>query len=263
MKPLIFINIVLSLLATTAQAAPISVGNINGIYIANELIGTSSSAQCETTQNQANCDFIKTGTVTTYLNDTSLADVVTSDPATYTLSPFRETAYIDLGFKGFDIYNGIGNDLVVFIVGNTTSFGLDVFDINGTRVSTGIYNVATPTFASDGSNLDFGDTVLDNNGNWLCVNASDDVCTNGAALSAIFIDLEDSIAGDVALGSIRIFLGEDFNGIHPVTGKPIRPRFSLAGGFHTEATVVPLPLSAVLFSSGLALLGWTGRKKTA
>jgi len=261
MKPLIFVNVVLSMLSATAQAAPISVGNINGIYVANELIGTSSSAQCETTQNQANCDFLKTGP-TTYLNNASLADVVTSNPATYTLSPFRGTAHIDLGFNGFDIYNGAGNDLVVFIVGNTTSFGLDIFDKGGTLVNTGIYNVATPTFDSDGSNLDYGDTVLDSDGNWLCVNGIDNFCTNGAALSAIFIDLEDSIAGDVALGSIRLFLGEDYNGINPENGDPIRPRLSLAGGFHTEATVVPLPLSAVLFSSGLALLGWIGRRKT-
>ncbi len=262
MKPLILINIALLLLAATAQAAPISVGNINGIYVANELTGTSSSAQCETTQNQANCDFLKTGP-TTYLNNASLANVVTSNPATYALSPFRDTAHIDLGFNGFNIYNGAGNDLVIFIVGNTTSFGLDIFDINGTVVNTGVYNVATPTFASDGSNLDLGDTVLDNNGNWLCVNGSDEFCTDGAALSAIFIDLKDSIAADVALGGIRIFLGEDFNGINPGNGDPIRPRLSLAGGFHTEATVVPLPLSVILFSSGLALLGWTGRKRTA
>jgi hypothetical protein len=262
MKSLLFFYIFLLLSAATAQAAPISVGNINGIYVANDLIGTSSSAQCETTQNKANCDFLKTGP-TKYLNNAALAEVVTSNPATYTLSPFRNTTYIDLGFNGFDIYNGAGNDLVVFIVGNTTSFGLEIFDINGTSVNQGIFNVATPTFASDGSNLDFGDTVQDSNGNWLCVNGTGKFCTNGAALSAIFIDLGDSIAGDVALGNIRIFLGEDFNGINPGNGAPIRPRLSLAGGFHREATVVPLPLSAALFSSGLALLGWIGRKRTA
>jgi hypothetical protein len=261
MKYLLFITVFLSLLATGAQAAPITIGNINGIYVANELIATSSSLHCETTQNQANCDFLKTGP-TTYLNNAGLADIITSNPASYTLSPFRNTAYIDLGFKGFDVYNGAGNDLVVFMVGNTTSFGLDVLDANGTVVNSGVYNVATPTFASDGSNLDLGDTVVNNNGHWLCVNGTDNFCTNGAALSAIFIDLEDSIAGDIALGGIRIFLGEKFNGINPDTGAPIRPRFSLAGGFHTEATVVPLPLSVILFSSGLALLGWTGRKRT-
>ena len=261
MKQLFIFNTVFALFAVTAQAAPISVGNINDIYVANQLLGASGSAACETEKNQANCDFLKPSP-TTYLNNAGLADVVTSNPATYTLSPFRDTAHIDLGFNGYDIYNGVGNDLVVFIVGNTTSFELEVFDINGTLVNSGVYNVATPTFASDGSNLDFGDTVLDNNGNWLCVNGIDDFCTDGAALSAIFIDLEDSIAGDVALGSIRLFLGEDYNGINPGNGDPIRPRLSLAGGFHTEATVVPLPLSAVLFSSGLALLGWLGRRKT-
>jgi hypothetical protein len=251
MKRLTLINIMLLLISTGAQAAAISVGNISDIYVANQLLGSSSSEACETAQTQANCDFLSPNP-TTYLNNAALADVVTSDAGTYVLSPFRDNDYIDLGFDGYDLFNGAGNDLVVFIVGNATSFGLDVFDTSGTMVNSSIYQVP-----ADGSS-----TVYDNAGNWLCVNGADDSCTGGAALSAIFIDLEDSIAGDIALGSIRILLGEDFNGINPVNGEPVRPRFSLAGGFHTEATVVPLPLSVVLFSSGLALLGWIGRRKT-
>jgi len=251
MKKLFIFNILLALFTATAQAAPISVGNINDIYVADQLLTSSSSAACETTQNQANCDFLKPGP-TTYLDRAGLANIVTSNPATYILSPYRNTAYFDLGFNGFDVYNGPGNDLVIFIVGNATSFGLDVFDQSGSKVTSGIYNVP-----ADGSS-----TVFDNNGNWLCVAGKDNVCTDGAALSAIFVDLGDSIAGDIALGSIRISLGENFNGINPVDGTPVRPRFSLAGGFYTEAMVVPLPLPVVLFSSGLALLGWLGRRRT-
>jgi len=249
MRQLTLISIILTLFSAGAQAATISVGNINGINVANQLIGSSSSAACETSQTQENCDFL-TPNPTTYLNNAALENAVTSDPSNYVLSPFRDSAYIDLGFDGYDIYNGEGNDLVIFIVGNATSFGLDIFDTNGAMINSSIYDVA-----ADGSN-----TVFDNDGNWLCVNGSDYQCTGGAALSAIFIDLGDSIAGDVALGSLRILLGNDYNG--PVETGSTRPRFSLAGGFHTEATVVPLPLPAILFSSGLALLGWVGRRKS-
>lgn len=248
MKQLTIINFLLLLVSTGVQAAPISVGNIDDIYVANQLLGSSSAAACETAQTQDNCDFLTPSPVN-YLNNAELAAAVTSNPANYVLSPYRDSTYIDLGFNGYDIYNGGGDDLVVFIVGNSTTFGLDVFDTSGSMVNSAVYDVP-----ADGSS-----TVFDNDGNWLCVNGTDDQCTGGAALSAIFIDLEDSIAGDVALGSIRILLGEDYNGNYD--GDIIRPRFSLAGGFHTEATVVPVPMSIVLFGSGLSLLGWIGRKR--
>jgi len=241
MKQLIFF--VLLLLAANAHSATISVGNINNIHVANSLVGTSNAAGCTTAATATSCDFANTPG--TFLTDAELAPMVTSNPADYVLSPYKDSAYLDLGFAGYDIYNGAGNDLVVFMVGNATTFGLDVFDQSGALINSGIYDVL-----ADGSN-----TVYDNDGNWLCAGGTDALCTGGYALSAIFIDLDSSIAGDVALGNIRINLGDDFN-------DPSSPSFSLAGGFHTEATVVPLPLSAVLFSSGLALLGWAGRKKS-
>lgn len=251
MKQLTLIHILLLSISTGAFAAPISVGNIDGVYVANEVLGYSNSAACESLQSQDNCYFLTPPAASpTYLNKAGLSAAVTSDAGNYVLNPYHNSGYIDLGFDGYDVYNGVGNDLVVFIVGNSTTFGLDVYDINGAAVSEGIvYDVP-----ANGSS-----TVFDNDGNWLCVGGTDDKCTDGAALSAIFIDLGDSIAGDVALGSIRVWLGEDYNG---TDGLNTRPRFSLAGGFHTEATVVPLPLPVVLFSSGLALLGWIGRRKT-
>lgn len=241
MKHIIFTNTFLLLLTATVHAAPVSVGNINDIYIANTLLGSSSSAACETTQNQTNCDFLKTGP-TTYLDDDGLEAIVTADPSTYVLSPFRETASFDLGFNGYNIFTGVGNDLVVFIVGNSTSFGLDVFDTQGGIIGSETRSVNT------------SDTVFDNDGNWLCVNGTDDICTDGAALSALFFDLNDE---GTEIGSIRISLGESFNGTDGT-----RPRFSLAGGFHdTSIAAVPLPLPAILFGSGLGLLGLIGRRR--
>lgn len=248
-----------ALWSSQLQSAPISVGNINDIYIADQLLGTSSSASCETTQNQTNCDFLKTGP-TTYLNEAGVEQVVTSNPASYLLAPFKNSAYIDLGFNGVDIYNGAGNDLVIFIVGHSTSFGLDVFDINSNLVYSTIYNISTPAF--DPGTMTYTpasapDMVFDNDGNWLCVNGAPETCAGGSNLSAAFFDLGENLAGNIALGGIRIRIGEDYKG-----DDGTRPRFSLAGGFHTEAvTAVPVPASFILFSSGLALLGLMRRKQ--
>ncbi len=237
MKKFILTSFVLTLFAASTQAETISVGNINGINVANMLLSSSNSAACATDKTTANCDFQNyTGAL---LNDIELAGTVTSNPANYVYSSvLGNNASLELGFNGFDIYNGAGNDLVIFIVGNGSPFGLDVFDTNGAVMSSGIFSVT-----------DSYNTVYDNNGGWFCIGGSNINCTDGAALSAVFIDFGSTIAGDVAVGSIQLSLGY--------------AAFSLAGGFHTSPTVVPLPLSVVLFGSGLALLGWTGRRKKA
>ena len=244
----------LALFANTVNAATISVGNINGINVADVLIGTSSSAACESSQTRGNCDFLLPAGPTP-LNNAGVASAVTSNPANYVLSPDRDNAYIDLGFSGFNLFNGAGNDLVVFIVGHSTSFGLDVFDTNNVLLFSDVYNVPTPIFGGAS-----GDTVFDNDGNWLCVSGAPETCAGGSSLSAAFFDLGDAVAGDIAFGSIRISIGEGFNGADGT-----RPRFSLAGGFYTEASpmVVPLPMPALLLTSGLFLLGWVGRRKSA
>lgn len=236
MKNFLLTSFILTLFTASAQATTISVGTIDGINVANMLLGSSSSASCDSDKTSANCDFQNfDGTL---LNDIELANTVTSNAANYTYSSIAgNNASIDLGFNGFDIYNGAGDDLVIFIVGNGSSFGLDVFDTNGDTMSSGIYSVFDT------------DAVYDADGNWLCVGDSVNVCPNGYALSAIFVDFGETIAGDVAVGRMELSLGN--------------AAFSLAGGFYTEPTVVPLPLSVVLFSSGLALLGWTGRRKKA
>lgn len=230
-----------SLASQAAQAAPISVGNIHDIYVADTLLGSSSSAACELVQNQANCDFL-TPTPVTYLDNNALEAVVAdNDPASYVLAPFRNSASMDLGFSSVNLYNGDGNDLVIFNVGNNTSLGVDVFSDSGALILSDTFFIP-----ADGNA-----TVKYDNGDWVCVNGTDNQCSGGAALSAIFIDFEDSLAGDIAIGSIRINMGEDFNG-----PQGTRPRFSLAGGFHTAPiSEVPLPLPAWLMLSGLIAMG--------
>ncbi|HHO59446.1 MAG TPA: hypothetical protein ENJ64_04330, partial [Thiotrichales bacterium] len=123
-KLVIFNTLLLSLLSTGLQAAPVSVGDIHDIYVADKLLGYSGSGACDSETNQSNCDFLAPSP-TVFLNTTLLAPIVTGNPASYVLSPFRNSAYIDLGFNDVDLYNGENEDLVVFIVGNATSFGLD------------------------------------------------------------------------------------------------------------------------------------------
>lgn len=236
MKKQIYLILLTLLFSAPLQAALISVGNIDNIYTANEFLGSANPADCKTDDS---CVFARAPDY--FVDDAELATLATSDPANYSYVPNSPSAYIDLGFNGYDIYNGAGDDLVVFIVGNNTSFGLEVYDIDGKMVNKNTYSVA-----GDGS-----DTVYDNDGNWLCVNDANGDCAY--ALSSVFIDLGDTLAGDVAIGKLRILLGTDYR-------TPSGPAFSLAGGFYT--TPVPLPLPAILFASGLGLLGWVGRRKT-
>jgi len=273
MKHIILIKIFLLLLTANAQASTISIGNIENIHVANKLEGTSNPAGCTTTTpaSDTSCNFVSN--TDALLTNSEVGNIVTNyDPnnASYVLSPYVDTSYIDLGIvdasdNDMNFYNGLGNDLVVFIVGNTTSFGLDVFDLSGssTPVYSNIFDVATPTAGDIGNTVT--ETVINPESGkyeqvWKCVGGSpDDNCADGAALSAVLIDFEDSIANDLALGYIRISLGDSF--IDYSNNNSTNPRLLVAGGFHTEATVVPLPLPVVLFSSGLALLGWVGRKK--
>jgi len=235
MKKILLTSFILTLFTVSVQAAPISVVNIDGINVANMLLDSSSRAACTTEKISENCDFMNfEGAL---LNDLELTSTVTSNAANYTYASIAgNNASIDLGFNGFDIYNGEGNDLVIFIVGNGGSFGLDVFDTNGSTMSSASYSISD------------ADAVFYDDGSYVCVSVN--TCTDlDFALFAIFVDFGEGVAGDIAVGRMQLSLGD--------------AAFSLAGGFYTEPTVVPLPLSVVLFSSGLALLGWTGRRKKA
>lgn len=230
MKNLIIINLALLFISTNAMADTIKVGNINDIFVADKLIDSTVST-----------DFEQSFYPDTPLSSIALEDLVTSNFRTSVKSPVNSLSFIDLGFTG-SIYGGAGNDLVLFFVGNSTSFGLDVTGKGAGSIIDGIYDITT------------ADAVYNDDGTWICLNGIDNNCTNGYPLSAIFIDFGDTYNG-VEIDKINLNFGNGFN-------DAASSNFALAGGFHNTA-VVPLPLPIILFSSGLALLGWMGRRKAA
>lgn len=146
-------------------------------------------------------------------------------------------AYIDLSFAS-SIYNGVDADLVLFFAGTGTQFSdghTEAFqfsiDVGGISLNSNALMGVTPTT-----------TVY---------NENDGILDNEFYASYAMIDL-DGFGFDrtTPLGDIRVYLGDSS-----------MPALAAVGAYH--ATVVPLPLSAVLFGSGLALLGWIGRKKSA
>jgi hypothetical protein len=93
--------------------------------------------------------------------------------------------------------------------------------------------------------------VIDAGNNWI------DLPPDGfdIALSAVFVELDDFGLGDGdTVGDIRVMLGMDYGS----EMAPYGPGLGLVGGFHAA---VPLPLPIVLFGSGLAFLGFIGRRK--
>lgn len=233
MKQLLFLNIIIAALSTSVQAATISVQEATITAYANEFLGSNGSFAQSPTGDP----------ITTEL----LSSITTSGIDTFVMSN-DDGAYFDLGFGSNTATTGAGDDLVIFTIGNGYSFGLQVFDASSSIISSNAYVVPVPSTAYDA-------TAVDSNGDPLCVN---DTLPCPAVISATAIDLF-SIADDTEIGFIRLWLGNDYNG--SVGGETAYPLFSLAGAIHSDAVVVPLPLPAVLFSSGLLLLGWVGRRK--
>jgi len=227
------------------------------LYIATILSALSTQVQADTIKAFATDVLDTYGTFSqtpggTALTNTEIAGIISSDPATFVLG-FTDQASIDLGFGGSNIVTGSGADLVIYTVGNGYTFGLQAFDTSGSMLSNYLYSVP-----ADGSS-----TAKNAGGTDACVIKSG-VCA--AFISATSIDLfNDSgfaLADDIGIDYIRLFIGNDYNG--EVDGSTAYPLFSLAGALHTtDVAAVPLPLPIVLFASGLALLGWVGRKKPA
>lgn len=140
--------------------------------------------------------------------------------------------YITLNF-GTDVYNRDGDDLVLFFAGTGTTFKDEhteefLFSIdvgNDGTYEGGLLGVTTST--------------------------TSDIYGGAFFASYAMIDL-DTFGGfdqTTALGDIRIYLGDSS-----------MPSLAALGAYHT--TAVPLPLSSVLFGSGLALLSLFRRKKS-
>jgi len=175
------------------------------------------------------------------LNTTEIAAAVTgSDMSTYAWTPDYHiptgpaNAYLDLSFAS-NIYNGEGVDLVLFFAGNGTDlsyyenpvpykFSIDV-GADGSQEG-GVFGVTTTTTSDI-----YGDKFF---------------------ASYALIDLDDfGFDQTTALGDIRILLGDE-----------TMPALAGLGAYNLSPgiVVVPLPLSSVLFGSGLALLSVFRRK---
>ena len=212
--------------------------NTKTIYTADTFLGSSNTGSCNPTDglNAANCDFhnYSSLTLSDFISTSQLAtDLTDNDVSSYVFSS-KSTAWVDLGFSG-SVYNGDGDDLVVYLAGN--AFSIDM-KINGI---TNRYDVTT----NDAVRLLNDSTMFYT------------IPPNGIALSAIFVELSDFNMDTVtALTSMRLTLGSDLGS----SAAPYGPGLSLVGGFHNEPTVVPLPLPIVLFASGLGLLGVIARR---
>lgn len=222
MKQLLLLSIILAALSTPAQA-----DTVNIEAVATDVLRTYGS-------------FAQTPGGTPLSSNGAIETIISSNPDTaiYGLSnPISDTnpqenwVSVDLGFGDNTVITGSGVDLVIFSLwsGDSYSFGLQAFD---------------------NKDLLTGETEEDH----LLSNYNYTVTSSTTAID-LFKDSTTALEDNIELGYIRLFIGNDYNGATSFSN------FSLVGAVHTQATVVPLPLPAVLFSSGLALLGWIGRRK--
>lgn len=181
------------------------------------------------------------GDLNSPINKNSLSTAVTgSDLKKYAWTPDYhmttepDNAYIDLSFAS-SIYNGDGADLVLFFAGTGTRFKdghsepfLFSIDVGGTTLNDGaLMGVTTST------------TVY---------NEKDGIVGNEFFNSYAMIDLAlFGLDQTTPLGEIRVYLGDSS-----------MPALAALGAYHV--TAVPLPLSATLFTSGLAFLSLFRRK---
>ena len=142
-------------------------------------------------------------------------------------------AYIDLSFAN-NIFNGDGADLVLFFAGN------------GSNQSTGIKEYQfTIDVGADGTNEEGVFSVT--------TSSTSSIYDDDFYASFAIIDLDDfGFDQSTPLGDIRIHLGDIS-----------MPALAGLGAYHESPMVVPLPLSSVLFTSGLALLSLFRRKTQA
>jgi len=234
MKKLLLLNIFLAALSAPAHSATIKV-------FATDVLTTYGDIP------QTYGGFTQTPGGSTQLTNAEISTIIASDPATAIYgSDASKNSPIDLGFGGNTILTGAGADLVIFSLwsGYDYSFGLQAF---GTDPAAG--PLSSFNYMVTGNSIFETCAITDSTG----------ACT--ADISAISIDLFGSnnlaLDDNIELGYIRLFIGGGYNG----TGPDAYSNFTLIGANYTNAAVVPLPLPVILFSSGLALLGWIGRRK--
>lgn len=175
--------------------------------------------------------------------DADIQAIISSDVTTAIFGQSAvDYSVIDLDFGGTTVMTGsgagtLGADLAVVSLwsGYDYTFGLQAFDTLGSSLSSYNYSVTGGTPGAD------------------VKTTSINLYSNDATA----LELVDGIE----IGYIRLFIGgSTYNGVDG--GLDAYSNFSLVGAYHTDAVVVPLPLPAILFGSGLGLLGLIGRRKS-
>jgi len=237
MKQLILLNIILAALTAPVHAKTISV-------FATDVINTYGV-------------FSQTAGGSALTDDAAIESIIASDPATAIFgnspadadNPTGHSA-IDLGFGDNKAFTGAGSDLVIFSLwyGNNYNFGLGVYGTDPSAEALSFFN-----YSVTGNSIFEECAVKDASGG--CVA---DIATT--SINLFGSDLK-KLGDDIELDSIRLFIGgSTYNG--DIGGLEAYSNFTLVGANYSDAMVVPLPLSSILFSSGLAFLGWIGRRKT-
>ena len=221
------------LFTTLAQASHIDATSLYSLHAVASVTGSTGNWK---SYNGTSID-----TLTDFSHVSDVVSNGTNDTVVFNSFVWSEDeadATITLGFGADTIGNQSGNDLAIFSVGPAT---LDVtisgvtlrhasssVEIDG--VLQGVYSGNTPPAYLD-------------------------------TLDAILINLDDysgaNLVNQITIDTLTV-----------AENPLIWPGISAVGAFNTTSaetfntTVVPLPLPIILFSSGLALLGWLGRLRT-
>lgn len=246
MKQLLLLTIILAALSTSAQSATVSA-------YATDVLRTDGS-------------FSQTPGGTA-LSDNEIQQILVNNTINTIIPIYGDSpndySIIDLGFGDNTVVTGSGADLIVYSLwyGYEYSFGLEVFnqafDLNSTPTPLSSYSYTVNNSRSTFSN----DCVDDgNDGCAYIASTLINLYNNDLSTGTTWDDRE--LVDGIELSYISLFIGGSLYDGDTAGGSDAYSNFFLVGDYHSDAAAVPLPLSAVLFSSGLALLGWTGRRRT-
>ncbi len=210
------------LVLATTQVHAISIAGIDGITLINQTDQVVGSSSTTNTDFQNQLHGNPISQATLHDNLTD------TDLNSFVYSTAIEPEpWIDINLNS-TFYNGDGADLVMFFAGSSNIN----LSINTSPAGSSIVNFATIELAGNIVDADYFSYPL----------------------TAALIDLDAfgiGFASSTKLDSLRIMMARTDR----------LPLLAMVGGFHTSPAAVPLPLSALLFASGLGLLALAGKQR--